>query len=95
MTYNDWEAVKIKKKYPELNLDLTQHSYEGRVYRVDAEATIDTITDSHPDTSLVTSVLVELLSVIVGREKAEGGTLLSYDKPQAPHIKKVKLIAAP
>lgn len=95
MTYSDWDVVKIKKKYPELNLDLTQHVYEGRVYRIDAEVTIDTITDGETDISIVTSVLVELLSIIVGKEKAEAGSLLSYDEPEAPHIKKVKLIAAP
>lgn len=95
MIDTSWEAVKIKKKYPELNLDLSQHSYEGRVYRVDAEAAINEVEDKVFERQQIVSVLIELLSIVVGRERAEHGSLLEYYEPKTPHIKKIKLIAAP
>lgn len=89
----------VKDKYPKLNLDLAQEEYAGEVYKVYSSCKFtrvqweDLFKTEKNYMDYTISGLKEILSIVVGKERVENGTIWQSDFD--PFIMEIILVAGP
>jgi hypothetical protein len=85
------DILAVKKKYEHLELDLTQDTYEGVVYRVRVDCVVRDMSEDNGREA--GEAMIELLSVVAGKEAAESGTLHCFS--ENANFIRMRLVAAP